>query len=530
LWYRIYRERFEPVLVEDADPGGALTGLMTLAVPAGNRQLVGAGAEQAEYQGWLSSVANGDTFFLRGLAALQAEFRGFTLGFPNLTPGAPLGWLRAGDLWRRATELRSDNRGLMPLGDGASLERSLRKKSNKSRLNRLERIGPVRLERVTSAAVLETMIDEIAALYDLRQGALNGITPFHSDPLKRRFHLELLTEGLLHATVLRVGDAIASAHLDLRNREQVLLCVIAHAPQFARHSPGKLHILLLGKELAREGVQAFDLSPGGEYKERFASTHEPVHSIRIHLGLVPAAIARSRQAARRVLQAAGVQPRQVRDLVNAVTGSSGRRRLRRRLASVMGGAKAEDAVLAYRRPSDLTEPESAPAASRDRLTDVVQFMAAGSPDRLESGEALRRSLDRLEKGDHVFTLRSEDTLLASGWMAHREGAIRLGGLDLEVTAPGPILYDLTSEGSPDTPDPRRTLLGTMLAAASVEASGKSLFAVVRKADASMQRALEALGFRKDPSLQSQVRPVRTGAENGGAARDQQDDPGGADGS
>jgi CelD/BcsL family acetyltransferase involved in cellulose biosynthesis len=510
LWYRIYRERFEPVLVEETAPDGALTGLMTLAIPAGTRQLVGAGAEQAEYQGWLSDTADGDTFFLRGLAALQAGFPGFTLSFPNLTPGAPLGWHQSSRHWQRATELRSDVRGLMPLGDGASLDRSLRKKSNRSRLNRLERIGPVRLEQITSRAALEKAIDEIAALYDLRQGALNGITPFHSDPLKRQFHLELLAEGLLHATVLRVGDAIVSAHLNLHNRDQVLLCVIAHAPQVARHSPGKLHILLLGKQLAQEGVSAFDLSPGGEYKERFATTHEPVYAVRVYLGATPLAIARIRQGARRLLAAAGIQTRQVRTfwagLGSLITGR-GLRQGMRRLARSIGGQNVERTVLTYRlsRPPEPTDP--IPEVSRDRIADVVHCLTAAPPYGHEPQEMLRQALDRLEEGDHIFTQRGPQALLASGWLAHRGSPVKLGGFDLEFTAPapGPVLYDLERTRGTDSPDPRAILVKAVLATACREAPGEPVIALVPRGDVSLARLLEALGFAFEPSLKSGLR-------------------------
>ena len=99
-------------------------------------------------------------------------------------------------------------------------------------------------------------MDEIAVLCDLRQGAVNDSLPFTNNPLKRPLHLEMMERGLLRVTILRVGPSIASAHLDVKDGDDVLLYLAAHAPRFARHSPGSLHILLLARATRDRGSSA----------------------------------------------------------------------------------------------------------------------------------------------------------------------------------------------------------------------------------------------------------------------------------
>jgi CelD/BcsL family acetyltransferase involved in cellulose biosynthesis len=159
----------------------------------------------------------------------------------------------------------------------------LRKPGNKSRLRQLKKLGAVEFRRVTDPAEFRPLLKVFADYHDCRQSASHGSTPFQTDPQKHAFHLALMnTPDLLHVTVLEVGHQIASAHLNMIRGREVQLGVIAHNPEFARLSPGKLHIRFLAKMLAEQGYTRLDLTPGGEdYKERFASGADTVHSVMV---------------------------------------------------------------------------------------------------------------------------------------------------------------------------------------------------------------------------------------------------------
>jgi len=506
LWYRIYHDLYELVLIEGTAETGTLVGLFPLAVPRGSRRLVGAGANQAEYQGWLAGVNDGDAFCSRSLDVLQREFPGYTLDMPYLPPGCPLAWRSEGSRWSACSEVRRDVRGLMVLGNGTSIDQSLRKKSNRSRLNRLERTGPIALEIITSAEALDAVLDEIAALYDLRQGAVNGITPFQSDRFKRPFHLALLAEaGLLHVSILKVGNAIASAHLNMRSRDEVLLGVIAHSPVFARHSPGKFHILLLGKQLASEGVRAFDLSPSGEYKDRFATTYEPVYALKVYLGPVPRALGWTRRTARRVVTALRLNPRPARDLAAAAVRLLSTRGVRRqvhrfaRAVSRVGGTGALVPYRMERPPANVNVPEE---VSCDRLTEVVRFLPYRPDASLTATEILGQVMNRLEEGDHVFTSVGEGGLRASGWLAKEGRPVRAEDEEVEFTAgdSSTILYDIIGVAGLKAADERSSVLRAMLATVHREAPAEPVIALVRRGDTVLAQLLQEFGFKPEPAL------------------------------
>ncbi|NQT53539.1 GNAT family N-acetyltransferase, partial [bacterium] len=278
-WYDSYAEAFTPMLLASRSADGSLAGLLALAEEKATGRLVVAGDRQAEYRGWLAEPDDADAFIQAALAALA----GRSLFFGYLPPGTPTGWVTE-EPARSVCELEAHPRPLMRLGDPDAIARSLRKKSNRSRLNRLARIGEVRLEQITDPAAFAPLLDELAALYDLRQGAAYNKVAFRDDPHKRAFHVRLHAEpGLLHATVLWAGDQLAAAHVGVRSGPEVHLGIIAHSPRLAMHSPGKLLLLLLAERLGSEGVETLDITPGGaEYKERFANDHDQVHLLAVH--------------------------------------------------------------------------------------------------------------------------------------------------------------------------------------------------------------------------------------------------------
>jgi hypothetical protein len=174
-------------------------------------------------------------------------------------------------------------RGLMDVGAGSGIAASLGKKHNKTLLSRLKKIGPVRIEQFTTVAELEAVIDTIAEHCDVRQGGAYGSLPFARDRAKRQHYLSMMAAGLLHATVLWAGNVLLAAHLGLRDRGMVSLGLITHAPLYAQHSPGKFMILLLGQLLGEQGDEQFDLTPGGTYKDRFATSFDDVAVLQVFL-------------------------------------------------------------------------------------------------------------------------------------------------------------------------------------------------------------------------------------------------------
>ena len=219
------------------------------------------------------------------------------------------------------------SRPLIVVGSEADAAESFKKKSNRSRLNRLARGGAVVFERMKAPDELRPFMKDIAAVYDVRQGALGADPPFLSDPRKAQFHLDLLnTPDLLHASILRVDNTFVAGHLGMMGRGVVSVGVLAHSPFFAAHSPGKLLMMFLTQQLARDGFAVLDLTPGGdEWKQRFADRHEVVRRLTISSTGVAGAPRRVAEGtlvlAGKTLRAVGVSPSRVRALVTSAEES-----------------------------------------------------------------------------------------------------------------------------------------------------------------------------------------------------------------
>ena len=280
-WYRCYAERFEPLVLAEFGLGGSLDGLLTLAISKRDSSLCFAGALHAEYQVWLARSGDGHRFIETALDRLAADFPNGRIEFLFTPPGTPLDWSTR---WRDRSFFRAIPRALMATGPGNTIRDSLRKKSNKSRLKRIEQTGCFRFERITDTAAYAAALEEIIPLCDFRQGAVHETLPFQDDPLKKPFYLAMFEQpGLLHATVSRLDGRLVAAHIGMENRRQVLLGLITHAPDLARHSIGKFHIFFLGLQLEQEGFPELDLTPGGEYKERFATHHDEAGILTVFL-------------------------------------------------------------------------------------------------------------------------------------------------------------------------------------------------------------------------------------------------------
>lgn len=313
-WLRHYRARFAPVVVTLRRPEGGLSGLLVLATSLEREALVVAGAHQAEYQAWLARPESQHDFVIRAISALDEVLPGRDLAFKYLPRGLPVRELLEVAPFRDRAALETHARPLMRL-DETEVRESLRKKSNKSRIARLQRLGPLAFTRLTDPKDFAAVFDEIIASYDARQCAMKGVLPFAQDPCKKPFHLELMRSrpDFLHVTATTLSGRVIAAHIGVAGREEVHLSILCHSDMHASHSPGKLHLLRLGELLLQEGKSALDLTPGGDaWKERFANAHDEVYALTVFRSATARRLRGLRtgamRVARSVVRAAGISP------------------------------------------------------------------------------------------------------------------------------------------------------------------------------------------------------------------------------
>lgn len=439
-WYRLYQPRYVPVLVVETAADGALLGLLPLALHADGRRLSGAGDQQAEYQGWLLAPGADRRFMVRAVRSLQARFAHADLCLKYLPAGIPLSGfdetreLGSNCVWRR------HRRPLMTIEAGA-MARQRSKKNHRQNFNRLGRHGELRFERVTCHAQFARLLAEICHQYDFRQAALYRAMPFADDAAKRLFCLELHQRGLLHATILTVGQDIAAAHLGVLSAGRAVhLGINTHDPAWAGHSPGNLLLAMLGVQLAQEKLPLLDLTPGGDgYKEHFASEHDVVLELCIYSNS-----ARRWRAQLQQGLAGFAKPR----LHKAGFDATGLRAWRMHLGEGRwpGARSWLDKLRPRSVPTVLRHAgTSQPAVggmpiSRNRLADILKFDGEGSAARYS--EFLNTVMKRMERFHHLYTFIQDGTLAMSCWASTDQEQALPASSAGPAAAPVLVLSDL----------------------------------------------------------------------------------------
>jgi CelD/BcsL family acetyltransferase involved in cellulose biosynthesis len=452
-WYDVYQPRYAPLIVGALADDGTLTGLLPLAIDAEGRPIV-AGGRQAEYQGWVARPTHGDAFIEAALERLASECPGGTLTFRYLPPATPRAWLaRPRGVGTRCVLVPTWH-GIMEITD-ASVQAALRRKNYRSRLRRLERLGPVTYERVTDPREVDAVLDEIIPLCDLRHGALHGVMPFTDDPLKVVFHRALArVPGLLYVSVLRCGGEVVGAAFDADNRGEVALGFAAFSPFLSRLSPRRLQLTALANDLTQRGYRAIDLTPGDDFfKREWATRVDEGYTLHVFFSrprlVIRMAVDAARRTAKVVLQRTGADPRRLSERLGSwareLSAAGARhapavagRALRRHLWG-------DEVLELYRFDGDAIAG-LAPGGSmrRDRISDLVAYCpGVFAPDAREV--FLRTAYKRLEHDAHVFTRVDRGQLVACGWISGIPRSVEGEQTDdgIERAPDSALVYDVT---------------------------------------------------------------------------------------
>jgi len=510
-WYEFYRKDFRPVVIWEAGEGEKLTGLLTLAACSSSGQLVMAGAHQAEYQTWLTSRES-DSFIGNALCALEGICPGGLLTFRYLPVGTPTDWINDIGGWSGRCSLESWRRPIVNLTDSSEvlqyLAQKKKRRSTKSYINQLKRIGPLRFERIRTAAELDPIFKELIAYYDARQGAIHGDMPFRDDPQKRGFHLALLRfPDLLHVTVLRAGSEITSAQFGISGKKNLTLAMPIFSPFHAQQSPITLHYLMLVEKSFQEGFSILDLTPGESgFKDRFATSHEQVYVLRAYFRRKDLVRynrkKRIEEAAKSCLKRLGISPRAVaghwervwekarrvrwRDLPKILRGQMGK------ITQKLWSKRESRAYL--HRPEDVSRLENPRRMSRDCVDDLLAF----EPSEIWQSHSgfLAESLRRLERGDHIYTLVENGRLVHFGWLSQCQQKATFPEVGQEIWFPPgtAVLYDFYTDPGARGRGLYRASLSQMLQDAAAGLGRQLIFIAVEADNHPSRHVIEKLGF------------------------------------
>ncbi|MCI0336806.1 MAG: GNAT family N-acetyltransferase [Acidobacteria bacterium] len=507
-WYSTYRNQFTPVIVVGTNNGGELAGLFTLAISTDSAKLEVAGTVHAEYPAWLANPQDGNTFIESALLKLSERFPNQSLTLSFLAPSAPLEWTGPGTTWGSRCYIKPIPRGLMAIGDGSAFRERLRKKTEKYKLNRLKRLGDLRFDQIEDREELEAIFDEIMAFATLRLKAVHNATDLQHNPHKKSFYKNLMRmPRLLHATVLRLDGEIVSAQINWYNRDQVLIGLITHSPLHAKASPGVLHMLMLGTELAKQEIPILDLTPGGDYKDRYATHHDKVYTLKVFFNPVHCLQYKLKrkltESAKPAIRRFNIAPEQVRDAFHSFTDWRQKwSRLKmtglvlelfRRLKESLWCTK-ELCVYSYdldrARISSVNQ-----AMNRDHIPDLLAYqpIEAWQPP---VNRFLRRALEYLESGNHIYTCVKEGDLVHYGWLIERQGESSLGEVEQALSLPpgSVLLTDFYTHPQALGDDLCRSSLSQMLHDAALMPGAKQAYVYAAGDNHHLRQAVEEMGF------------------------------------
>lgn len=426
-WYNTYRNQFTPVIVTGSNLNGELVGLFTLAIAEESGQLVVAGTSEAEYHAWLAEPQDGNAFIESALEKLRAQFPNGSLSLLFMLPDVPIDWAAGGNRWGGHCHVRTLSRGLMEIGDGSSFKDTLRKKKQ-SKINRLKRLGNLHLDRIQDPEELGAIFDEVTCYQTLRLRAIQNLSDVEHDPLKKTFYMNLMRlPRMIHATALRVDDKLASVQIHNYNKEQMRLGLITHSPFYARYSPGELHMLMTGAELAKEEIPLFDLTPGGNYKDRYATHYDEVYVVIVFFNRVHCIRYKIKrklaEAAKAAIRFFNITPERARDAFSTFLDwrqkwlrlkpadllSESFRRLKR-------GLWHTDELCVY--TVELNQAHSLSGSQlikRDHIPDLLAYqpLEAWQPP---VNKFMKRAMENLEAGHHVYTRVENGKLVQYGWL------------------------------------------------------------------------------------------------------------------
>jgi CelD/BcsL family acetyltransferase involved in cellulose biosynthesis/GNAT superfamily N-acetyltransferase len=496
-WYTSYQAQWQPVIVRSVDRAGSLVGLWLLAYDSSARQLVNAGAHQAEYHAWLSAPGIDHAFLAAGWVLLKREFVFSTLRFKYLPSPALADILAAATGERAGVAGRHSMRPLLLL-DAIQVKASAAKKSNKSRFNRLAKLGKFEFRRVTELAEFERIIDELIAFYDLRQSAVNQSTPFREDPDKRAFHSKLFADApnAVYCTATFIDDRPIAAFWGTVSGKIVHLGLLISSPFYAEHSPGKIHIMQLSEQLLNDGHDVLDLTPGGDaWKERFANAHDEVAEATIYGSAMTrwreVSAARIAQWGKSALALARITPLQVRSTLATLRRAKPAAFVRK----VSNWYCESREFRVYRADRALGRNfDFDPRVRCNHLPDLLAF-EPGEPWQSRDG-FLSNALARIEDGGKAFTVGTGGRLAHSGWMGLNQLTSHMSEVGQSITFPpkSVTLYDFYSH-----PDFRgaglyRATIGHMLKEAFSDAATEYAYISVLAHNRPSRHVIETMGF------------------------------------
>jgi CelD/BcsL family acetyltransferase involved in cellulose biosynthesis len=500
-WLDVYADVSEPIVVAGRHETGRLCGLFLLSRRRSNGEIRAAGEAHCEYQIWIAEPEANTVYITAALDALSRAAGAHRLTLIFVPGSVPLEWLKESPAWRHRHWIDTETNAILDLGSGFQSEQLRAYRAYRQRLRKAAGLPCVRIDYCHDGDAFEQQLPAIAEIVDFRQGSKNGNLPFRDDPRKAAFHARLAANpGLIHCTLLRIEDRLASVEVNLQHKRTLIHCMLAHRPEYSRFSLGRYHMLRLAEMAAGQGVACFDLTPSGEYKDGFATRHEEAYIVRLYFGRVGMALFLLRRRitsmlspiVRRKVEAAMALVRDVRERLSRTTMKSIVMTLARRLRNKLAHSIE---IRAYQWPDSTALPS---VSQQHSAVNCLRDLLAYEPVfgwQATKHEFLRVAAERLECGDTCFTRVENGVLAHYGWMGRRM-ALPFVEVSQEekLEAESIVLYDFFTHPSFRGRGYYKTTLREALSGLDKSAAGAAIYISVAANNVPSRRAIEKTGF------------------------------------
>ena len=527
-WYHVYRDVYEPIVAAGIEPNGSIGGLLLLARDRTSGALAHVGEKHAEYQTWIARPDR-PTFVGDALDAIKPLVGGATLQLRYAPSRLPLETLTSSQSWGWRTVSWLEERGIADLTTPDGISTLVESSRYRYRLRRIGSLGEVSFRTVATRSELEPWLDALIAFCDVRQGAVNGAFPFHDDSLKRELHLAMLdTPDLLHVTLLTAGKTLISSQINFLDGRTIALGLISHSPMQGKISPGTLHLLLLARHAAADGFEAIDLTPGGEYKDRFASYTDPTRVVSIQFSATQAIRAQVRrfaaEQAKTGIREMGLEPvavkkqvvERVEHLRRSIVGARGANGTR---ASGEGTVICVFHVPARTERSDRHEV-SGPSMNELRVDEVGDLLLPTSSGAVlhDRRADLRTALARFERGAQLITRIDGGRVTNQAWLSKGPAKAHFSSAfaDYDVADKSVLVHGVIGNGN--GLDERR-FLDDVMSLARARNPKVELLVAAKEGDATSRR-LSDIGAELATRLSSRDAAATGDAGSGDVAAEQ----------
>jgi len=418
-WYRENLKKYSPVLLLAFD-GDHLVGLLALARerhgPSGRlgKKLIGAGNFFALYQNWTVLPDYLLDFWEKGIQFLLKKNPSLFITLKCL-PGLEI--FQSMENFSDFKNMTVLEKFLNPVLDFQieGFEKIFAKRHFKSKINRLNRAGDVKFEKITDAQLLENTFPKIAQYYSLRQGAAFNKIPYPNGDQDWNLFFEWFKYGILHVTGLWLDGVLIGAIIMINDYGKTahLAGLITYSPHHAKLSPGLVHLYLASQMLKDESFDHLKLSPGYDaYKDRFSNRQEEVFELLISSNSFQIIKRKLRVRLRKVLLKKGIRPMEFE-----VWLSKTKSKLNNRLCWLFKNFNKKysdfDKVLAKLESLNLMKKGIIPSLESQNLEELL--LVEDCTFNVSRWEFLDDSLKRMEENERFLTLAVEGKLKFCIW-------------------------------------------------------------------------------------------------------------------